>query len=85
VCGFDFGQVRDLVRQIEDDNAAWEGWFVAEGMSVLMLGGWSSPARACGTSPLAGQAGTWNARGTPTGCYATRLLGHLLGQLRGGA
>jgi len=30
--GFDFGQVRDLVRQIEEDNAAWEAWFTAEGI-----------------------------------------------------
>src|SRR5262249_53425209 len=30
--GFDFGQVRDLVRQIERDNAAWEAWFSAEGI-----------------------------------------------------
>ncbi len=29
--GFDFGQVRELVRQIKDDNAAWEAWFAAEG------------------------------------------------------
>lgn len=29
---FDFGQVRDLVRQIEDHNAAWEEWFAAEGV-----------------------------------------------------
>jgi LPS sulfotransferase NodH len=29
---FDFGQVRELVRQIEDDNAAWEAWFAAEGI-----------------------------------------------------
>jgi LPS sulfotransferase NodH len=37
VCGFDFGQVRDLVRQIEDDNAAWEGWFVAEGIQPYLV------------------------------------------------
>jgi LPS sulfotransferase NodH len=30
--GFDFAQVRDLVRQIEEDNAAWEAWFVGEGI-----------------------------------------------------
>jgi LPS sulfotransferase NodH len=30
--GFDFGQVRDLVRQIENENAAWEGWFTTEGI-----------------------------------------------------
>ena len=30
--GFDFGQARDLVRQIEEDNAAWEEWFAAEGI-----------------------------------------------------
>ncbi|HXT93287.1 MAG TPA: Stf0 family sulfotransferase [Trebonia sp.] len=30
--GFDFGQVRDLVRLIEDHNAAWEQWFAAEGI-----------------------------------------------------
>lgn len=30
--GFDFGQARDLVLQIEDDNAAWEAWFTAEGI-----------------------------------------------------
>ena len=30
--GFDFGQVRDLVRQIEEDNVAWEEWFTAEGI-----------------------------------------------------
>jgi len=30
--GFDFGQVRDLVRQIENENAAWEEWFTAEGI-----------------------------------------------------
>lgn len=30
--GFDFGQVRDLVRQIENENAAWEEWFAAEGI-----------------------------------------------------
>lgn len=30
--GFDFGQVRGLVRQIEEDNAAWEAWFTAEGI-----------------------------------------------------
>ena len=35
--GFDFGQVRDLVRQIEDDNAAWEGWFVAEGIQPYLV------------------------------------------------
>jgi LPS sulfotransferase NodH len=29
---FDFGQVRGLARQIEDDNAAWEAWFAAEGI-----------------------------------------------------
>jgi LPS sulfotransferase NodH len=29
---FDFSQVRDLVWQIEDDNAAWEAWFAAEGI-----------------------------------------------------
>jgi LPS sulfotransferase NodH len=29
---FDFGQARDLVRQIEQDNAAWEAWFAAEGI-----------------------------------------------------
>ena len=29
---FNFGQVRDLVRQIDDDNAAWEAWFAAEGV-----------------------------------------------------
>lgn len=34
---FDFGQVRDLVRQIEDDNAAWEGWFVAEGIQPYLV------------------------------------------------
>jgi trehalose 2-sulfotransferase len=28
--GFDFGQARDLVRQIENENAAWEAWFTAE-------------------------------------------------------
>jgi LPS sulfotransferase NodH len=27
--GFDFGQVRDLVRQIENENTAWEAWFTA--------------------------------------------------------
>lgn len=30
--GFDFGQVRELVRQIEEDNATWEAWFTAEGI-----------------------------------------------------
>ena len=30
--GFEFGQVRELVRQIEEDNAAWEAWFTAEGI-----------------------------------------------------
>jgi LPS sulfotransferase NodH len=30
--GFDLGQVRGLVRQIEEDNAAWEAWFTAEGI-----------------------------------------------------
>jgi len=30
--GFDFGQARDLVRQIENENAAWEAWFTAEGI-----------------------------------------------------
>jgi trehalose 2-sulfotransferase len=30
--GFDFGQFRDLVRQIEDENARWEEWFTAEGI-----------------------------------------------------
>jgi trehalose 2-sulfotransferase len=30
--GFDFGQVRERVRQIEDHNAAWEEWFAAEGV-----------------------------------------------------
>ena len=30
--GFDFGQVRDLVRQIDNENAAWEEWFTAEGI-----------------------------------------------------
>jgi LPS sulfotransferase NodH len=30
--GFDFGQVRELVRLIEDHNAAWEQWFAAEGI-----------------------------------------------------
>jgi LPS sulfotransferase NodH len=29
---FDFGQLRELVRQIEDHNAAWEEWFAAEGI-----------------------------------------------------
>ena len=29
---FDFGQVRDLVRQIKDHNAAWDRWFAAEGI-----------------------------------------------------
>jgi trehalose 2-sulfotransferase len=28
--GFDFGQARDLVRQIANENAAWEEWFTAE-------------------------------------------------------
>ena len=30
--GFDLGQVRELVRQIEDHNAAWKEWFAAEGI-----------------------------------------------------
>jgi LPS sulfotransferase NodH len=30
--GFDFGQARDLVRQIENENAGWEEWFTAEGI-----------------------------------------------------
>lgn len=30
--GFDLGQVRELVRRIEDHNAAWEEWFAAEGI-----------------------------------------------------
>ena len=30
--GFDFGRVRDLVRQVEEDNASWEAWFAAEGI-----------------------------------------------------
>jgi LPS sulfotransferase NodH len=30
--GFDFGQVRDLVRQVKEDNASWEAWFAAEGI-----------------------------------------------------
>jgi trehalose 2-sulfotransferase len=30
--GFDFGQARDLVRQLENENAAWEEWFTAEGI-----------------------------------------------------
>ena len=30
--GFDFGEVRELVRLIEDHNAAWEQWFTAEGV-----------------------------------------------------
>jgi len=30
--GFDFGQVRELVRQIKDDDAGWEAWFAAEGI-----------------------------------------------------
>jgi LPS sulfotransferase NodH len=29
---FDFSQVRELVRLIEDHNAAWEQWFAAEGI-----------------------------------------------------
>ena len=31
--GFDFGQVRELVRQIQEHNAAWEQWFAAEGIA----------------------------------------------------
>jgi len=30
--GFDFGQARDLARQIEAENVAWEAWFTAEGI-----------------------------------------------------
>ena len=30
--GFDFGQVRERVQQIEDHNAAWRAWFAAEGI-----------------------------------------------------
>jgi LPS sulfotransferase NodH len=30
--GFDFGEVRELVRQIKDHNAAWEAWFGAAGI-----------------------------------------------------
>jgi LPS sulfotransferase NodH len=30
--GFDFGQVRERVRLIEDHNAAWQQWFAAEGI-----------------------------------------------------
>jgi len=37
VPGFDFGQVRDLVRQIEDDNAAREAWFAAEGIQPYLV------------------------------------------------
>jgi LPS sulfotransferase NodH len=29
---FDFDQVREFVRQIEDHNAAWDRWFAAEGI-----------------------------------------------------
>jgi LPS sulfotransferase NodH len=29
---FDFGQVRGLVRQIEEHNAAWQRWFAGEGI-----------------------------------------------------
>ena len=35
--GFDFGQVRELVRQIEDANAAWEAWFAAEGVQLYRV------------------------------------------------
>jgi LPS sulfotransferase NodH len=34
---FDFGQLRELVRQIEDDNAAWEAWFAAEGIQPYLV------------------------------------------------
>jgi len=30
--GFDFGQVRDLVQQVKEDNVSWEAWFAAEGI-----------------------------------------------------
>lgn len=30
--GFDFGEVRDLVQQIKEDNAAWEAWFAVGGI-----------------------------------------------------
>jgi LPS sulfotransferase NodH len=30
--GFDFGEVRERVRLVEDHNAAWEEWFAAEGI-----------------------------------------------------
>ena len=35
--GFDFGQVRELVRLIEDHNAAWERWFAAEGVQPYLV------------------------------------------------
>jgi LPS sulfotransferase NodH len=34
---FDFGQACDLVRQIEQDNAAWEAWFTAEGIQPYQV------------------------------------------------
>ncbi|HSZ40640.1 MAG TPA: Stf0 family sulfotransferase [Trebonia sp.] len=34
---FDFGEVRDLVRQIEEHNSAWENWFAAEGIRPYLV------------------------------------------------
>ena len=35
--GFDFGQACDLVRQIEEDNAAWEEWFTTEAIQPYRM------------------------------------------------
>lgn len=34
---FDFGQVRDLVRLIEDHNAAWGEWFASAGVQPCLV------------------------------------------------
>jgi LPS sulfotransferase NodH len=34
---FDFGEVRDLVRQIEEHNSAWENWFAAGGIRPYLV------------------------------------------------
>jgi LPS sulfotransferase NodH len=35
--GFDFGQIRERVRLIEDHNAAWGGWFASAGVQPCLV------------------------------------------------
>ena len=81
--GFDFAQVRELVRQIEEDNAAWEAWFAA--------GGASSPTgcftRTLTTIPSASPpacSAPWDltclrAARSPSGTSASRTISTLSG------